>query len=124
MVKLNKIILERLEGYPEKQEAHTFTFADCVLYDWSNTAPEKGYDKVRVILEYKNGDNLTFRYDLKKHDNPSLSSFIKQGLEFYIGLKRPIWMTDKQYTEFLQVYTTPEQREKFKNILNTYQLSD
>jgi len=118
-IRLKEIFLEKLEGEPAKTIVYTFFGADSILYNWSQKAPEIGYDKTRVSLEYENGDVLTFRYDLRRNNNPPLSEFIKDQLEFIAGIKIP----ERCNKEFLKMYTEKD-AQTAKNILANYQLND
>ncbi|HEY8362178.1 MAG TPA: hypothetical protein VIK77_04770 [Tissierellaceae bacterium] len=118
MIRLKEIILERLEGEPAKAVVHTFAGADSVLYHWSLTAPETGYDKVKVLLKYENGDVLKFRYDLRKNNNPLLSEFIMDQLKFLANAEKT-----ECYQEFRGIYTD-ENIQAAKEILSDYQLKD
>lgn len=125
MIKLNYIVLQKLEGREMEDIAYSFCEADKILYRWKMLdSPEFGYDKTRIEIMYQNGDTLVFRFDLSKNSNIDLSNFVKNELKTYVGLRKPYSLTEEQYQEFIRTYTIEEQREKIKEILENYQLED
>lgn len=125
MVKLNYIVLQKLEGMEMEDIAYSFQEANNILQRWAiEDSPEFGYDKVRIEVYYTNGDKLAFRFDLTKNHEINITDFIREELKIFAGLKKPYRLTEEAYQEFLRVYTTEEDRKKTKQILENYQLED
>lgn len=67
-----RVVLTRLEGFSwevdRPVEVSTLENADTVLAWWSRTAPERGagYDKVRVVVTYRDGGVRIARHDLQR----------------------------------------------------------
>lgn len=127
MVKLDYIHLQKLEGLERESIVYSFHEVNSILQRWATEdSPEIGYNKVRIELIYKNSDKLVFRFDLSKNytKGVDITDFIRNELQILAGLKKPMRLTEEQYQEFLRVYTTEEDRQKTKEILENYQLED
>jgi hypothetical protein len=127
MVKLDYIHLQKLEGLERESIVYSFQEVNSILQKWAiEDSPDFGYDKTIIEIFYQDGNKLSFRFDLsKKHKGGvNITDFIKNELEIYAGLRKPYYMTDEQYQEFLSIYITEEDRQKAKEILQNYQLED
>jgi len=132
-IKPAKIILTRAEGQIgvdsfDPTEAASFREADSILRKWALTAPkELGYDKVDFKVIFEDGEIYEGRYDLKYKDitEASLENHMKEFLRFLAGLSSS-WMSEKQYTQFLEENETrePGERQACLDFLCRYDLGD
>jgi len=78
-----EVTLVRLEGRIHEVDkpitVKSIREADHILYQWSSTAPERGYDKVEFEIIFKDGYKHTGRYDISKTGpDPDLARHVAQ----------------------------------------------
>ena len=109
-MKIKNITIQRAEGPVDecdiKYHATSWDEADEILYNMSHSAPKKdeGYDKTDFYITFSDGVEYKGTYDLKHNsvETPSLHSHIENHVLFHAGVKKPYWMDNDVYEQYLQ----------------------
>lgn len=123
-VELKDIVITRVEGdvhsgfVNEPFTTQDWNVANDILVMLSNTAPTKSSHKVDFEINFKDGFIYTGTYYLKHYtiQRPNLFAHVKNHLEFFAGLSKPLWMEENTYLN----YISTENSEEYKRILKKY----
>ncbi len=123
MFKIKEITLTRLEGLADSDcftpvTVTTFDEAKDVLRNWCRTAPEFGYDKVRVEITFEDGFVYIDRYDLKRDDDGDLRRHIWEVCLINSGQLKPEYLTYEQHEDYLKNIRC----EDWRRFLDRYEL--
>jgi len=101
--KLTKIIITPLESYEHNNYPRTFTQlheANGFLFTEGCSAPEHGYYKYSVKLEWEDNTEYNLRLDLNKNKDNSLTRHFKNLFHYYLTKELPEQITkDKMFKE-------------------------
>jgi len=61
-----------------------------------------GYCKVSYSTLFEDGEVYTGRIDVTEHDGHCFLEAMRDYVSFYLGKKKPRWMTEEQYQEVLK----------------------
>lgn len=124
------IILERGEGPSELCDrpvaVKTWAQADEVLWQWAETAPLSGYDKVDFLVVWNDGELYQGRFDLRRQDGlygNHLPRHIRQFAGVYAGERKPAHLSEERWNRFLETIS-PATREHYGKVLATYALPE
>ncbi len=128
-----QIIVDRIEGpspHPGPRTFTTFATANDYLREICESLNPKlpGADKVEFKLLFADGEDYTGRFDAKHpnnrhHEAPNIGEHVREFQEFYAGLRRPIHMTDDEYSNFCSGIDHETKRQSV-HFLTTYALID
>jgi hypothetical protein len=79
----------------------TWEEADREIRKIAETAPEKGYDKTDVVVEFEDGAAAGIRYDVKRDTVANTKGEFLAEFGFFAGVRRPPAMTEESYQSFL-----------------------
>lgn len=105
-IMVKSVVLTRLEGPSELCNKpvtfSSFIGANVWLLGQASTFPKAGgYDKVRFVVTFEDGETYTGRLDCKYFGDPNndldVRVHVREFLEFYAGVLKPRWMKPEQY---------------------------
>lgn len=122
-----KITVHRAEG-PTKLltgpvTVSTWEEADREIRKIAETAPEKGYDKTDVTVEFEGGETAGIRYDVKRCTVANTRGEFLAEFGFFAGVRRPASMTEEAYRKFLAQDWVAKERAVSKVLYDKISLS-
>lgn len=123
-VALKDIVITRVEGnihsgfVGEPFVTQDWNVANDILVMLSMTAPMESSHKVDFEINFEDGFvyNGTFHLRHYTTKRPNLFTHVRNHLEFYAGVSKPLWMEEDTYLN----YISAENNEEYKRILTKY----
>lgn len=112
------------KDYPYKPSHQLYLSINTLLGTAAYHAPDSGaYHKTGFRVTWMDGSSYQGRFDLTHEHrlNASVGAHIIDFCEFHSGRRKPIHMTEKQYTQFLSIHSA-EQKQQLEDYLDKYEI--